>query len=51
MALSEDILIGIKIPKLEESRRTLGFVIVLSEQFCSAVGLEPAPWVGSRQRN
>ena len=55
MTLSDDILIGIKILKLGERQRTLGCVIALSEQFCSAVGLEPAPYVykcmGSRQRN
>ena len=45
VTLSEDILYEIKIPKLVESRRTLGCVIVFSERFCSAVGLEPASYV------
>ena len=45
ITFSEDILYEIKVPKLGESRRTLGCVIVFSERFCSTVGLEPASYV------
>ena len=45
VTLSEDILYEIKIPKVGESRRTFGCVIVFSERFCSTVGLEPASYV------
>ena len=45
VTLSEDILYEIKIPKLGESQRTLGCVMMLSEQFSSAVCLELALYV------